>query len=593
MRRYSLCMVVVLSVALVPWATAQGPKAVSDPAEWVPSDALAYVGITDVAAVWSDLKKTTSFAKAEDEELKEAAASGFDFTAVGLKFKKRLAEMLDTDADQLDNPFAGPLAFYFTAPSGAATEDAVAVLIATGSEGPLLRQYFDTAISKLKDAANEYEEQEAAGVTLHVFTSEEGDESTGDEMDFESFEDESGIEAAMDRLFSTRTLPPKLVAALADNHLIISESVEGARTALTPRDKSASLAATDDHRALLQELKPTGDVRLLINVPRLIEMAKAEAGEDEDFRSTMTVLGAGSLRSAVGHLRLGTKSYDYKGEMLFLMGSQRTGLAKLLSMENHPVEPPANVPDHSSFYASLNIDPSVLFDEVLRLITLVDPDAAQGIRAQAEAVPMPDGTMVNVPVEVLSHLSGPLTFAFGFTKPYGPGSLRFLAALSHSDRDALMRFFGHVPELTPREYQGAQVFDAPTGAGQLAISSNRVFLGTPPAVEATLTNDESAPLLNDPAFKRALRLVPKEAWLALYVDEHKLLEAMMELSRKGPELAGDPNLMGMMFTLAMFGLDFSEMPAKTLDYAGQMMITVATTNEGVQVTMVALKPGKE
>lgn len=596
MKRYPFCLALVWSIVLTQWAAAQRSKDGPDPAELVPADALAYVGITDVQALWTDIKGTTDYRRAQDKELADTSGGAFDLVEAARKFKERLAEALDTEADQLDNPFAGPLAIYVAAPPGAALEDAQLVIIAHAAEGPLLRQYFDVAVAKFKEVADTYETEEAAGVTLHVFaskTDEENGDSADEEMDFEGFEEGTGIESVINDFFSADSLPPKFVTGLADNRLVLSTSVEGARTALERRDRSASLAGTDDYRALLQELKPTGDVRLLVNLPRLIEMAKAEAAGDSDFQQTMSFVGASSLRSAVGHLRLGTKSYDYKFEMLFLMSGQRSGLAKLLSMENRPVTPAATVPANTAIYTSLNVDPPGLLEEILRMIAQQNAEAAEALRASLAAVPMPDGQPIDLPNEVLNHLTGPLTLSFGFTRPYGPGSLRLLGSLGQRDRDALVRAASRLPIPPPREFQGAQIFENPGSPVQLALSDNHLLAGTAAAIEAMLTGDESAPLMNDASFKRAARLVPKEAWWVLYIDQHKLLEAFMELSKKGPELMADPALGGMMMGLSMVGVDFSDIPPRMLDYTAPAMMTIATTSEGVRVTLVSLKPDKE
>ena len=265
---------------------------------------------------------------------------GEHIASVVKKFKERLARLLDVDPAELRDPFAGPLAMYLAVPPGGGPDDVQGVLIAGVGELDVMQSYLNAVTARLKEAATGYETVSAGRHTIQVFTSSGAapEEEEEDEFDF----DEGGpsplgmgmgpealtaaIDDRLEKVFSLEDLPEELAVCLADDRLYVAGSADHIKRALAQERGGQTLAETDDHQALLQNLKPVGQVRLLINLPRLFEMAKAE-GDQDAVSKWLGILGAGSLRSVVGHARIGTKSYESKLELMFLMRGERTGLA--------------------------------------------------------------------------------------------------------------------------------------------------------------------------------------------------------------------------------------------------------------------------
>ena len=144
-------------------------------------------------------------------------------------------------------------------------------------------------------------------------------------------------------LLSPDKLPEKLALCFAGDRLIASATPDRIKSVLARERGGETLAATEDHKLLLSSLKPVGQIRLLGNLPRLFEMLQrdAEGEEAASLRQTLDIIGAGSQRAAVGHCRLGSKSYDSRStSCLDEQRAYRPG-PHPQSMENKPLDPPS------------------------------------------------------------------------------------------------------------------------------------------------------------------------------------------------------------------------------------------------------------
>jgi|GEM_PF-976685 len=591
-----------------------------EPAEWAPPEALFYLGITDVGETWAALKETAAYRLLTDQQLAGAAP---ELRVVGKfveGFKKRLAELLSVQPEQLKNPLAGPLCLYVVAPPGGKPDETELGLVAGVGDPELLKKYYDKVVAKLKDQGT----HRAVSVdpwTIDVFQlpqkteGSEEDQTAAEEDD----EGEAGgltigpspekmIEDALNEIFSPDSLPERLAMCLAKDRLIVAGSDDQVKAILRREKGTRSLADTDDHKALLRHLRPTGTIRLLLNLPRLIALAKSgkAEGEAEELRKVLQVIGAESLGSVVGHCKLGAASYDSKFEVLFLMSGQRTGLAKLLSIDNRPSTPPASVPADTCIYFGLNANVPQILDQVEQMVRQTDPQEADQFQAAME-IELPDGGKVNLRKDFLDHLQGPLTLTFGFSKPLQLDSVRVLLGIGQRNQNAVVRFLSNPAvtqlPLTPRELRGAQVFDVPPippflpGGLALAATTDRLVIGNLPAVEGALAAVSAEPLGETEGWKRVARFVPEQSWLTLYVDNYKLTSTLIDLAKRRDELmagAGAMDMsalivMGMLEGMKQGGGDVAQME-KTLKYTSQAVYTIATTPEGVHVTAVQLKP---
>ena len=589
-----------------------------EPAEWAPADSLVYVGITDVGETWDSFKKTGGYAMMADPAAAEALAGVSPLSAAITELQSRLAKMLGVPPAELKNPFDGPLTFYAAAPRGAKPEAIELGVVAGVGDAELMKTYYQAAVTRLK-ALGTHETVSADADTIDVFTMNESKPPTGEaagDNEFDKLDEgqasplagspEQMLKKGLDKYFSANSLPAKLAACLTADRLIVASTADHVKTVLQHEKRARTLADTDDHQALLQHLKPVGTVRFLVNLPRILDMVKGVTSgpEADELRKTFKMIGAESLGSVVGHMRVGASSYDSKIESLFLMSGQRAGLARVLSMENIPTAPPATVPAGTCIYVGCNLSATALLDEIEQMMRDVDAAWADSMQA-ALTRQLPTGETINYRKDFLEHLRGPLTVAFGFTRPLGPNCARLLLGLGHKDQAAVTAFLtGPAAQglLQPRDLRGNQVFDLPgippfLPAGlALAPTSDRLILGTTPAVEAALNPAASEPLSATEAWRRVARVVPEQAWLTIYFDGRGLLDATSELAGKKDELAaaGTPDLSAMLLMQLTQSADSTGKGGvgKLAKYAGQAIYTVSTTPAGLQVTAVQLRPEK-
>ena len=406
-------------------------------------------------------------------------------------------------------------------------------------------------------------------------------------------------------------MPPRLALALAPDRLVVAATAEQVKAVLKGEKRTRTLTDTDDYQALLKHFRPTGPVRLVVNVPRVLELVKgATTGPElESLRKTLRMVGADCLGSVVGHMRVGASSYDSKAELLFLMSGQRTGIAQLLSMENLSTTPAANVPAWTFVYAACNVNVPKLIDQIEQAMREVDPAGADKLH-DGMAQKLPNGDTVDYRKEFLDHLRGPLTASFALTKPISISSGRVLLGLGHGDQAALARFLGGAnlqAFLQPRDVRGTQVYDVqplpplvPAGLA-LAATKDRLVLGNVPAVEAALA-PAAEPLSATEVWKRAARVAPEQAWLIVYVDQRGLLQGLLEVAKKKDDaaagVAGGPDFVAAVVMMAANSLSNNASGGaaggfeKFLSYAGQTIYAAATTPDGIQFTVVQLKPEK-
>jgi len=585
-----------------------------DPATWAPADAVVYVGVTDVEKTWNDFKKTAAYQVLSDPAALAAAGGGGPLGSMLADLRGRVADLVGVSAEELQSPLAGPLAFYVTAGE---SDEWQPNLVAGVGQRELMRTYYGAVVAKLKEMG-EYEELTAEGETVNVFTIAKRADTEQDQDDFSEYgsgqpgmgmgmgSPETMLRQQLAKIFPIELPPPKLALCLTEDRLIVASSPEQVRAVLSGQAGVRTMADSEDHAALLKHLRPTGTIRLLVNLPRIIELARAATDESEltDLRQGLMLLGADSLRALVGHVRLGANSYDQKAELLLLMEEQRSGLARLLSVENTPTAPPETVSADTCIYVGCHLDVPRLLDEMERTMREIEPTWADSFRA-AMRQQLPDGATLDLRKDFLDHLKAPLLLTFGLAQPLGMNSARLLIGMGHDDQSAMNRVLGNpavtrIP-LMPRDLRGTQVFDLPPmppvlPAGiVLAATADRLVIGNAAAVEDALAGSSSRPLAQSEAWKRAARFVPERSWLTIFLDSHKTTQRVNELVRsRGDLTAEEPGGMDLGSAI-MSGMlrNASADPAtaeRSLSHAAQAVCTLSSPPEGLKLTVVQLKP---
>lgn len=611
-----LGLVLASLVGVMPVAGA----AETDPASWVPEDALAYVGVPDVGEFWEDFQKTASYKLMTDPRAKDTISSTNMVGEFFKKVKARLAEALEVSEGQLENPFDGPFAFFVTGPVVAGDSEPGLGLVAQVGNKDLMQKYMTSAVAKLKEAADSYESTEAGGHTIHAFErapaagEKEASSGAGGD-DFEDLDEEwdseapgdggmpmsaDALEKELDELFSADSMPENMAVCLADDRLIVSDTVDGVKRILRRERRGGTLAETEDYKDLGRLLRPVGQVQFLINVPQIIATTRRATADDEELQNWLKLLGADAMRSVVGHFRAGTRSYDTKLEALFLMRGERSGLAEMLSMANRPVEPPASIPASTLIYVALNFDPPKLTNQILSMIRQQNPDMATMVEGYMSGMPSPSGEPMNIRREVIDHLRGPLEGAVMCDAPLSAGGAKALIRLAHANRDAMLRLLGMIPAMggmEPREVRGTQVYGMMPWPPAVAATNDALLIGSTPAVEAALGSPSGESLARTDVFREVKRLVPDEAWFVLFMNDRDWLELTINTAAgQGGMMGGGDPMLGMMLGMAAQEMaqaapdgDVSKL-RDLLGYSSQSLMTICTTPEGVRFTAVQLRP---
>ncbi len=632
MNRFAVGVVIPLVLAAVPGALAQkGGRPTSvpvatqpaaeeakkakaavprlvlpEPAEWAPADALFFLGVTDVREAWTALQKTSAYAVLGDPSVAGAVPGPNVAGTLIEEFKTRLAGALDVAPDQLSNPFSGPAAFFLTAPLGAKPDELEPGLVAGVGDAALMKKYYDAAVAKLK-TLGKHEALTVGTDTVDVFALERAKEADAIQREEDEFDEldadpamrwadpDAMLKKSLGRLFAADSLPRRLALSLTAERLIVAGSAEHVQALLEHDASVKTIAGTSEFHTLLENLKPTGDIRFVVNLPRIIDMAPAAAGtaEARELRRKIKAWGLDGLGSVVGHCRLGAASYEWKIDALLLLAEQRTGVARLLSSENLPVAPAANVSADTAMYLACNLNVPQWLDELGPRLAGEGETAASWTEWQS-----PSGETVSLREMFFDHLVGPLTASLSIVRSPVPG-VRLLLGIGHRDQAAVARGLSGplaADWLRPREAQGAQVFDVgplpflPMPGLSLAATPDRLIVGNTAAVESALAPPAGPALRDTDTWKRAARCVPEHAWLTIYVDNRKLLDELLELANKPPEAAapdlGTVILAGMMQSI---GADASGLE-RLRRYSAQAVYTIATTPSGVRFTAVQLRP---
>ena len=484
-----------------------------------------------------------------------------------------------------------------------------------------MRGYFDKANARLREMTTRQETIRVGDHTIETYVTEarrETQPSADAPADYDpnEFDDqpqdtalfEQTVDAIAGGLFSAETLPPRLSLCLTGTQLIVSDSTDQVKAVLARMaagEASATLPANDDYRKLTARFDPLGNVRFMINLPRLFEAMVRIDGDKA--RDALEVLGTGSLRGLIGHISYREPQLEGRFELLQLLEGERQGLAKIFSLQNAALSPPPVISAESMIYVSVNVDVEMLIDEVTGMIRRADPGAAASFVESIEAFALPDGETLNLRQELLRHLHGPLTFSMGFARPYAPDSARILVTIGQRDKAAILKLFEKLQPLLPgivveRDVPGNRIYDILAGGFSVVPVDGRLLFGTTPTVDAALAalveGNAGTQLANDTQFQHAASFVNGDAWAVTYLDSRRMFEVSFELARYRAALEGNASLdfgqaIAMQFVQALTeGLDPAKLDKarRILDYQAPTLITARTVPEGILITQVQVRP---
>lgn len=582
----------------------------ADPASWAPQDALAYVGVPDTEEIYSAYQRTSGYRMMSDPLAREVVAELGVVAKIVEQFKARLAKALDLEPGKLKNPFGGPAALYLEAPREGGAEPGAVVVVGV-RDAELMRDYYQRAGRRFRELSAEYEAVPFGSHEIDTYRRSAGEpreqllDAEMQEAQLETPATSADLSVMLDELlgsiFSGEAMPERMALCLTRDRLIVAGSPDAVKDVLR-RESGGSLLAHPDHQRLLREFEPVGQARALINLPRLFEMITKRDGDEA--KRVLSMLGFDSLRSVIAHARFDGREYDTRVDALALVSGERSGLVKILTMENREVSPPRESPADSLFFLSINLDPGGIADEWVRMVSKYDASMGDELRAALAKAPLPDGTTIDVRKDVLGNIRGPLDCIVQITRPYAPDSVRFLLTLGHRDKAAvgkLITLLSDMLPLTDREVRGTLVQDLPFGGLSVATTPDKLLFGASAAVDAALAGESSGGLATTSAFQRIAALGPKQACVSSYVDSRRVFEAVLELSRNRDAISAaaftNPAPMMALQLLEASGEPIKssqlDSAAKLAPYHNVSLINLATTPDGIHLSIIEMPPGSK
>ena len=612
MNNTRLWFVLIIVLSIAPRAVGQaGLRPPTDPASWVPTDALAYLGISDFGEFAQRFEQTGLYKFIRDPAMRDSWKSVTVLLELHDDLRDRLAKSLDTKPELLKNPFGGPLAIFIPSPQAYPPGKPQIVFVAHVADADLMKNYYERAIRTLNEVADRHEKIPYAAYTIDCFYTDAAEKpavaaagSEPDELSLDAALDESDDIPDLDhmfrRLLPTETLPEELVLCLTEDRLIAAGGLQYVKDVLARTDTDNSLLASEAYRTLERRFESPGTLRYLIDLHGWFELIRKSGGSEAE--QALTLLGANCMRGIIGHAAFDGADYDSKSEALLLLEGERSGLVKLLEMKNQPVAPGASIDADSLFYARLSADVSEFYKQLEQTIRQVDHAAADQLR-DAASIKFANGEVLNVRSELLEHLTPPLSFMLAFEQPYGAQSTRFIISLAHKQRPALARFLKQLADLFPGMLLGHAVGDLTVYDSQLlglalTVTDRELLIGTCAAIEAAIPNPRSrAALADNPTFKQATALVASEAWGVVYVDTPRMYAAILELHKYKDSLV--PTQPANALALAIVNTFTSEFvgtdPAvieRLKSYQNPNIFTLTSTPEGIQIMHARVKPAR-
>lgn len=588
------------------------------PINWAPKTSVLYVGVPSCDELADAFDKSAIGRMMNDPAVKKAAQP---WENVLRKFRELVAKKLNLENPQALElrPHGAAAIFLAVAPSAAGQTEPEALLAAVldmGEELSRAKTLTAAVVSKSLESGARKETEEAAGseITAIHFAVSDGGEGEGVQSDRSAIinevidilkSEDVGINPmvldALPGMMADIPTPEGFAFAYRDSKVVIGADAISVRTALRmlAGDGERSLGQADAARVIKQHCTPGANIEMVINVPEIVRFVEQQ--EPDEAKPVTRALGLNSFGPFVLTYNLAPGD-GVEGRMRgFLpISDSKKGLGRMLMMANSPTLPLAWVGSEVAYYARANIDLPTIVNEVVEIKTRIDPVDGEQMRAGMK-VPQPDGSVLDIQKDILAHLTGPLFGTATVTKPYGPDEFNFMIGLRHKSREGLDKLIAMLPPgfLLPREMMGAMIFESPMLMGAAMGLTDRALIpvGTKNAVEGYVRGEGKSDggLGEEAAFRKLVRLVPKESCVMVYADSGKTYDAEVAVIQSGT-VSDQPQMMFGMSLGAMMRAKFGQNPViKALDdpsvlrkYQGISISTITAVSDGLQFDAVGI-----
>ncbi len=616
MTHLRLTPLFAFAVAMIAALPLSVQAADTKPSALIPKDSMIYFGIRNFDDFSKSVKKMAVWRMFEDPATKDMTKS---WSKIGTKLKEYAAKKLNFESPkQLEIAPHGSVGVYLALapPKEEYGEPEVfaALVMEMGEDAKKTRKVIDAIVQKSTDHGGKKDTRELAGgeiIRIRFETDSDVSEDmqaakgaplqeTIDEIVDLIGDDLPGSipKEALQGLLSEFQLPEEVVFAFRKDVAILASNQDTAAKVLRSlnSDGEGSYAQSKAVKELGRKLRKDGPIEMVIDIPRLVETF---AKENEEVKSVISALGVDTFGPMlyVGEV-LPESGIESRGSGFMRIGDKTKGLGKIFMMSNSKVTAPATVTSDAVGFATLNVNPAEMFEEIIDIATRIDPANGEAMR-NGMIVPQPDGTTFDIRKDLIAHLVGPVIGSMSIEKPYAATNYNFFVSIGHKSREAWDKVLAMVPPgfLTTREMMGATVIDAalPINGVSMGLTDRSfVWLGTTNAVEGYIRREgrSEGGLAETPKFRRLTKLLPKQASGVIFFDGKEMFAAQAAASKAGYMQTEIPPMYGpaggflqWMIMQNFFGMGL-ENPDALMKYQKSGMAILTSEDDGIRFQQV-------
>jgi hypothetical protein len=321
-----------------------------------------------------------------------------------------------------------------------------------------------------------------------------------------------------------------------------------------------SLATTAAYQTVLEKLSPEADVLGFVNIAQVIALANKHAaepnyGHDPQTPQNLDALGLSGLGGVGLSLTIGPE-FDTVRAFAQTVG-ERKGIVKILTPAPGELHSGAEAPADAATFMSVRFDPAGIFEEIQKILSVMQPAALAMLNAQMDAVSKQIGEPFDLRNDVLS-VFGPRMAAYSrFEQPAKPGaSQQAVLIIDIVNKAAFTGMWDKLNKVAPqffamfqaREYLGQQMYVlTPPGRPQpppegrpapafVATDREFIFSLNVEALQAHLRRmNASGPTLRDqPIFQEGLKMIPADGRVMYgFADRSRQVEFVLKAIKDG------------------------------------------------------------
>ncbi len=582
-----------------------------NPAKWAPKNTVLYVGVPNCDKMVKSLKKTALYKMSQDSDLSEAVQP---FKKFFENAKSVMAEELGLDSPKdLEVYPEGPIAAYLAA-SSQVDDDGVplhgiALIMDMGEKLEATRSLSKKIVDACLSQGGNKDKKEVAGTSVTIVRfKKEGDAEEINyarveeivEKLFDGVEVEQTVKMGVAQVLGGVKPPDEFAFAFSESRLILASdfaTVSDAIKRLNGKDDD-TFASSKAMRSLRKRCSKKAHLQFVFNTPEFLDIVKSVRPDASKQISASGLSAIGPFVMTTQFAPSSKLDFVTKG-YLEIDGGERVGIAKILLMENSKTAPLATVPADVLWYASMNLNPAVVLEEVIAITARIDPAEADQMRA-GMVMPLADGSTLDIRKEVVAQMTGPLSMMMNARAPYAAADFGAYIHLGHSSREGINKLLTGVfaGMLMPSDMMGQTVYSVPPVPGlSLAVTEKAFLVATKKAAENYIREEGKSGqgLADDKTFKAVVKRVPKKTCMVMYGDSRRMLAAQEAIARMGDARPNSPPPFGMpasAFVRWAIGQNIDPDMIKHADamrkYQTSGIATISTESDGLRFDLVAI-----